>query len=185
MAEPDTNVTTEKAETVETTETTELAKLRAEIAKQKAALDKATKEAGDYRKALRAKQTEEEANAEEKRLADEERDRKLAEYEKRFVVAETSKKIMGFVGDEATANAVAEHLFGADNIEAALAALQKAWTAKEKTLRLEYGKIPAPGVGSASGPTLTKEQLDAMSYLQRVEFANKYPDEYAKLTGRT
>ena len=91
----------------------------------------------------------------------------------------------GAATDEATANAVAEHLFGADNIEAALAALQKAWTAKEKTLRLEYGKIPAPGVGSASGPTLTKEQLDAMSYLQRVKFANKYPDEYAKLTGRT
>ena len=143
MAEPDTNVT-ETTEAVETTENTELAKLRAEFAKQKAALDKATKEAGDYRKALRAKQTEEEVAAEEKRLADEARDKKLAEYERRFVVAETSKKIMGFVGDEATANAVAEHLFGADDIDAALTALQRHGRQRKKRFDWNTGKSPHP-----------------------------------------
>ena len=59
MAELDTNVNAEvqpekAAETQETTESTELARLKAEMAKQKAALDKATKEAGDYKKQLRA-----------------------------------------------------------------------------------------------------------------------------------
>ena len=91
---------------------------------------------------------------------------------------------MGFVGDEQTANSVAEYLYGAEDVDAALTAIQKAWTAKEKALRLEYGKIPAPGVGSGEGATITKAQLDAMSYTERVGFANKYPEEYEKIMGR-
>lgn len=189
MAELDTNVTetteTAEVETVETNENPELAKLRAELAKQKAALDKATKEAAESKRALRAKQSAEEAAAEEAKETAEAQAKELADLRKRFAVAETSKKVMAFVSDEATSNTVAEYLYGAEDVDAALAAIQKAWIAKEKALRLEYGKIPAPGVGGADGPTLTKEQLDGMSYLQRVEFATKHPDEYAKLMGRT
>ena len=190
MADTETTVTeikeTPEVETVETetTESPEIAKLRAELAKQKAALDKATKEAGDAKKALRAKQSAEEAAAEEAKEAAEARDKELAELRKRFAVAETSKKVMGFVGDEQTANSVAEYLYGAEDVDAALTAIQKAWTAKEKALRLEYGKIPAPGVGSGEGATITKAQLDAMSYTERVGFANKYPEEYEKIMGR-
>lgn len=178
--------TTTEAETTETKqeESVELAKLRSELAKQKAALDKATKEAGDYRKALRAKQSEEEIAAEEKKAADEARDKELAELRKKFAVAETSKQIMKFVADEAVSSRIAEDLYGAADVDAAIAAFQKAWAAKEKALRLEFGKIPAPGAGSSDGPTVTKEQLDAMSYRERVEFATKHPDEYNKLMGR-
>ena len=190
MADTETTVTeikeTPEVETVETesTESPEIAKLRAELAKQKAALDKATKEAGDAKKALRAKQSAEEAAAEEAKEAAEARDKELAELRKRFAVAETSKKVMGFVGDEQTANSVAEYLYGAEDVDAALTAIQKAWTAKEKALRLEYGKIPAPGVGAGEGVSITKAQLDAMSYSERVGFANKYPEEYEHLMGR-
>ena len=183
MADIDTNVNQEttvetettnvESETTNANESAEIARLRAELAKQKAALDKATKEAGDVRKQLRAKQTAEEAAAEE-----------LAELRKRFAVAETSKKAMSFLGDEATATSVAEYLYGAEDVDAALTAIQKAWTAKEKSLRLEFGKIPAPGVGSGDGVTITREQLDAMTYLQRVEFANKHPEDYERLMGR-
>ena len=189
MAELDTNVTeiTEEVETVETeaTDNAELAKLRSELAKQKAALDKATKEAAESKRALRAKQSAEEAASEEAKEAAEARDKELAELRKKFAVAEISKKVMGFLGDEPTASTVADYLYGAEDVDAALTAIQKAWTAKEKALRLEYGKIPAPGVGGADGPMLTKEQLDGMTYVQRVEFATKHPDEYAKLMGRT
>ena len=190
MADTETTVTenTEKTEVetaeTETAENPEVAKLRAEIAKQKAALDKATKEAAESKRALRAKQSAEEAAAEEAKEAAEARDKELAELRKRFAVAETSKKVMAFVGDEQTANTVAEYLYGADDVDAALTAISKAWTAKEKALRLEYGKIPAPGVGSGEGTTITKAQLDAMSYTERVGFANKYPEEYEKLMGR-
>lgn len=190
MAELETTVTenTKNTETkvneVEQNENPEIAKLKAELAKQKAALDKATKEAGDAKKALRAKQSAEEAAAEEAKEAAEARDKELAELRKKFAVAETSKKVMGFVGDEQTANSVAEYLYGAEDIDAALAAFNKAWTAKEKALRLEYGKIPAPGVGASDGVTISKAQLDAMTYTERIKFANEHPDDYEKLMGR-
>ena len=194
MAELDTNTNpettlednpeTKPAEGNKLDENAEIAKLKADLAKQKAALDKATKEAGDYRKQLRAKQSEEEIAAEEKRAQDEARDKELAELRKKFAVAETSKKVMTFVGDEATSNTVAEYLYGAEDVDAAIVAIQKAWTAKEKALRAEYGKIPPPGVGSGDGVTVTKEQLDAMTYLQRVKFANEHPTDYERLMGR-
>lgn len=194
MAELDTNVSTEttvetetnttETQTPETSENAEIARLRAEMAKQKAALDKATKEAAESKRALRAKQSAEEAAAEEAKETAEAQAKELAELRKRFAVAETSKKAMAFLGDETAANSVAEYLYGAEDVDAALTAIQKAWTAKEKALRLEFGRIPAPGVGSGDGVTVTKEQLDAMDYLQRVEFATKHPEDYEKLMGR-
>lgn len=190
MADVDTNVneTVENTETVETVENdnenSEIAKLRAEMAKQKAALDKATKEAAESKRALRAKQSAEEIAAEEKRIADEARDNELNELRKRFSVAESSKKIMSFVGDETVANTVAEYLYGAEDVDGAIDAFNKAWIAKEKKLRMEFGRLPAPGVGGSDGPTVTKEQLNTMTYTERIKFANEHPDEYERLMGR-
>lgn len=190
---PDTAQTTATQVTVPSTQeatvppvdnSAETAKLNAEMAKLKAALDKATKEAGDAKKALRAKQSAEEAAAEEAKEQQEAQAKELAELRKKFVVAETSKKVMGFVGDEAAASEVAEYLYGAEDVDAALSLINKAWTAKEKALRLEYGKIPAPGAGASDGPTLTKEQLDSLSYKERVKFAREHANEYNQLMGR-
>lgn len=192
MAENDANVNqneeidkNENFDDVKTSEdVAELAKLKAELAKSKAALDKATKEAAENKRALRAKQSAEEIAAEEKRIADEERDKELNELRKRFAVAETSKKVMAFVGDETVSTTVAEYLYGAEDIDGAIDAISKAWIAREKKLRMEFGRLPAPGVGSTEGSTVTKEQLNAMSYTERVNFANTHPDEYNKLMGR-
>lgn len=191
MAELDTNVEVntepeveESAETGKGNENAELAKLRAEFAKQKAALDKATKEAGDYRKQLRAKQSAEEVAAEEAKALQQSMQEELEQLRKEKAVAATTAKIMPLVTDGEVAAQIAEYLYGADDVDAALTAIQKAWTAKEKALRLEYGKIPAPGVGGSDGPTVTKAQLDAMKFTDRVKFANEHPEEYNKLMGR-
>lgn len=192
MAENDANVIqneeidkNENANDVKTSEdVAELAKLKAELAKSKAALDKATKEAAENKRLLRAKQSAEEIAAEEKRIADEERDKELNELRKRFAVAETSKKVMAFVGDETVSTTVAEYLYGAEDIDGAIDAISKAWIAREKKLRMEFGRLPAPGVGNTEGSTVTKAQLDDMSYTERVKFATKNPDEYERLMGR-
>lgn len=175
--QPETNVET-------TNESAEIAKLKAEMAKLKSANDKLAKENADKTKQIRAKQSAEEAAAEEAKEQQEAQAKELAELRKKFAVAETSKKVMSFIGDETVSSEVAEYLYGAEDIDAALAAINKAWTAKEKALRLEFGKIPAPGVGASDGPTLTKEQLDAMGYMERAKFANEHPVEYNKLMGR-
>jgi hypothetical protein len=194
MAELDTNVTAEvepeaenkEQETVSetVTETAELAKLRAEMAKQKAALDKATKEAGDYKKQLRAKQSAEEIAAEEAKVQQEALMQELETLRKEKAVAATTAKITPMIGDSEAAGQIAEYLYGAEDVDAALTAIQKAWTAKEKALRLEFGKIPAPGAGASDGPTITREQLDGMKFPERVKFMNEHRDEYEKLMGR-
>ena len=177
--------TTQTQEQQTAEESAEIARLKAEMAKQKAALDKATKEAGDYRKQLRAKQTAEEIAAEDMKAQTEARDKELNELRKKFAVMEASKAVLVQIGgDESAATKIAEYLYGAADVDGALGEIQKIMAAKEKALKLEYGKIPAPGVGAADGPTITAEQLKAMGYKDRLEFANKHPDEYNKLMGR-
>lgn len=165
-------------------ESVDIAKMRAELARMKAAMDKAAKEAGDAKKALRAKQTAEEAAAEEQKEAREAMEKELAELRKERTVAQTSKKVFTFIQDEAAATSVANNLYGAEDADAAIDAIAKAWIAREKKLKIEYGRVPAPGVGASDGPVITKEQLDAMTLAERVEFATNHPEEYKKLMGR-
>lgn len=187
MTELETNV-----ETVEQTEQTEqtgqqdagAAQAKADLAKMKAALDKATKEAAEYKRALRAKQTAEEAAAETEKEQREAIEKELNELRKERAVANSSKRVMSIIPDEKTATSIAEALYGAADIDLAIDTIAKAWTAKEKALRLEFGKIPAPGVGGTEGPTITRAQLDGYTLEERSAFAQKHPDEYNKLMGR-
>lgn len=165
-------------------ESAEIARLKADLAKQKAALDKATKEAGDAKKALRAHQSAEEAAAEAEKERQEAIEKELAELRKERAVAVTSKRVFAIVQDESMANTIAGALYGAEDVDAALTAFQKAWTAKEKALKMEYGRIPAPGIGSAEGTGMTRGQLDSLAYKDRLAFKTEHPDEYEKLMGR-
>jgi len=193
MAEVETNTETIETGTVtdtntevtpESEENAELAKSRAEMVKLKAALDKATKEAAESKRALRAKQTAEEAAAEAEKERQATIEQELAELRKERDVGIATKRLMSFVQDEKMATGIAEALYGAADIDLAVDTLNKVWQAREKALKLEYGRVPPPGVGATDGPTITKEQLDAMGLMERFDFANKHPDEYNKLMGR-
>ena len=162
----------------------ELAKLRTELAKQKTSLDKATKEAADYKRQLKSRMTVDEAAAEEKKIADEALKSELEDLRKKIAVAELSKTVVTLGGDENASDKIASMLYGADDAEGALREIQKIWTAREKALRLEFSKVPAPSSGSTEGPTITKEQLSGLGYKERLEFARKNPEEYNKLMGR-
>ena len=130
----------------------ELAKLKLELAKQKEAINKATKEAADYKRQLRAKQTAEEIAAEEKKAQDEAQAKEIEELRREVARAKTVKNVMAKLGtDEEASGKISEYLYGAEDIENALTEIQRAWVAKEKALRLEYGKVPAPGAGGANG----------------------------------
>ena len=129
----------------------QIEQLKADMAKQKAALDEATSEAGKYRKELRAKQTQEEIDAANKKEQQEQRDREFAELQKKVAKAEGTKAVMAKLGvDEDTAGKIAECLVGCEDSNNALLLIQKAWEAKEKALRLEFGKIPGPGAGGSN-----------------------------------
>lgn len=170
MAETETTtVTTEAVDTDSSTENTEqandtgaeeLLKVKADYAKLKAALDKATKEAGDARKALRAKQSAEEIAAEEQKAKDEAAQKELEELRREVANTKAAKAVMSELGaDEKTSGKIAEFLYGAQDRDAALAEIKNLWAAKEKALRLEFGRVPAPGVGASNGDDAETEAI--------------------------
>ena len=130
----------------------ELARLKLELAKQKEAINKATKEAADYKRQLRAKQSEEEIAAEEKKAAEEAARKENEELKKELAKIKTVKSVMGKIGtDEEVSGRIADYMYGAEDAEAALTEIQRYIVAREKALRLEFGKIPAPGTGGVNG----------------------------------
>lgn len=162
-----------------------IAKLEAENAKQKKSIDNATKEAAQYKRQLREHQTVEEAAAEELKAAKEANEAELNELRKKFAVMETTKNVaVKLSSDEATAEKIANMLYGAEDADGALIEIQKLMAAREKAMKLEFGKIPAPSAGGTDGPTITRNQLDGMGYKERLDFSRKHPEEYNKLMGR-
>ena len=144
----------------EQNEGAEVSKLKADLLRQKQALDKATKEAADYKKQLRARQTAEEAAEEDRKAQEEARDKELSELRMRFAVMENSKNVLAKIGgDEAAAGRIAEFLYGASDPDGVLTEIGKIIAAREKAIRAEYGKVPAPGAGSADGPVMTKADI--------------------------
>ena len=130
----------------------QIEQMKADMAKQKKALDDATKEAGDYRKQLKAKMTQAEIDEANKKEAEEKQAARLAELEKEVARTRSSKSVMAKLGvDEENAGKIAECLIGCEDIDNALLLIQKTWEAKEKALRLEFGKIPGPGAGGSGG----------------------------------
>lgn len=158
----------------------QLEQLKAEMAKQKAALDKATKEAGDARKALKAKMTQEEIDAVNKKEEEEKAAARLAELEKEVARTRSSKSVMAKLGvDEDTAGKIAECLIGCEDIDNALLLIQKTWEAREKALKLEYGKIPGPGAGGGSEDKEMQQALELAKELgqRRAQSSNSVRDQ--------
>lgn len=145
----------------------QLEQLKAELARQKAAVDKATHEASDYKKAmneakkqLTAKMTQAEIDEANKKEAEEKQAARLAELEKEVARTKTSKSVMAKLGvNEEEAGKIAEYMIGCEDIDNALLLIQKTWEAKEKALRLEFGKIPGPGAGGGSEDKEMEEAL--------------------------
>lgn len=158
----DTEPEVTETKTTEANDSAEIARLKSELAKQKAAMDKATKEAAESKRLLRAKQTAEEAAAEAEKERQEAIEKELNELRKERAVAQVSKRVFTFVQDEKSATSIAESLYGAEDADAVVDAFSKAWAAREKALKLEYGKVPAPGAGSPDGTPMTKAQIMAI-----------------------
>lgn len=131
-----------------------------EMARLKRAVDKATSEAADYKRQLRAKQTDDEAN----KAAAEEKQRELTEkYEALLRESNLSKhaakfKSLGF-GDSEAAEA-AEALLDGD-FDKVFAATAKAKTEFERTIRADVVKnsTPRPEQGSGGKTQMTKEEI--------------------------
>ena len=152
----------------------EIERLKAEMAKQKAALDKATKEAAESKRQLKARMTQEEIAAKEKEEADAQAAQELDDLRRKVARGETVKSVMGKLGlDEDSAGNLADHLYGAADIDNALLEIQKAWQLKETALRKEYGKITGPGAGADSNSPEAKGVQRAIAIGQQRKAVNE------------
>lgn len=139
----------------------QIEQMKLDMAKQKKALDEATSEAGKYRKELQANKTKEQLEADAKKEEAEKNAARLAELEKTVAMTQASKSVMSNLGvDEATAEKIAESLIGCENVENALLLIKQAWTAREKALKIEYGKIPGPGAGGSNEDKETQAAIE-------------------------
>lgn len=193
-AEPEVKSTDKgKAESTPETETpkvedllAEMAQMKADMARNKNALDKALREKGEITKKLREKQTAEEQEAEAKAEAEAaraereaEKDKIIAQYEARAMFAEMGiqgKDLEDAVnakveGDEKTVYSIIVKYFE-NKFETALKTEKSEW----------LGNRPQVNVGVGSNTTLTKEQFNQMSYKDRVELYNTDIETFKRLS---
>ena len=149
----------------------------------KETFDKAASEAAKYKKEARATMSE----AEQKALEDAEkyaaivaeRDKLLADK----TIAEHTSGLVALGYDEKTAKEVAAAFMNGD-FATVLSAQAKFVDAQKKSVIANAVKAtPKPPVGNADGVVMTKEKLRAMTPAERLEFSQKYPEEYKKIYG--
>lgn len=181
------NTTTEpnKPEVNEADFVNEIAQLKEELRKAKKEKDKASSEAANFKKALRAKQTTEEREAEELaeqiRLADEERETMRKELNHMKAVS-AYKDIQEEDAVELLIEAVSE----SDHSAIATILKNEIDKAVKEAVKAERIKIlkenPPANVGSVSGMQVSLGDFKKMSYQQRVALFNKDPELYKKLS---
>ena len=144
--------------------------------------DRAASDTANYKKQLRAKQSEDEqkaaADAEERaRLIEENNQLKLEK-----AIAENAKGLVAIGYDEKLATEVATALHNGD-AKAVIAAQAKFVDAQKKAVLAEAVKqTPAPPVGNGGEQTLTKAEFSKMSLKEQMEVYEKTPDLYNELT---
>lgn len=164
----------------------EIAQLKADMARNKNALDKALREKGEITKRLREKQTAEEAEAEAKAEAEAQRAEREAEMEKKIATYEARSMFaeMGLVGQDLETAVQAK----IDGDESAVYSVivkyfENKYESALKTKESEWlGNRPQVNVGVGEGTTLTKEQFDNMTYKEKAELYEKDIETYKRFS---
>lgn len=150
--------------------------------KWKAALDKATAEAAKFKKELREKQTEAERLEAERKEAEEEKDKRIAELEKRNLLADQKSNFLKVGYSEELAEKSAQAMVDGDfsTVFANLGTFISERDKKKEAELLDKTKRPTGGSGSQ---TVTKEQFDKMSFTERNKLFTDNPELYHELKG--
>lgn len=148
----------------------------------KALFDKTASELAAAKKALREKQTDEEAKEAERAAKDAAimAELEALRHEKLVSTYITAYMAMGY--DEKLAKATAEAMAKGDT-ETVFKNQKVHLESREKALRTELlMQTPDPAPGNPN-PAMTKEKLKAMSPTERYEFSVKNPEEYKTIYG--
>lgn len=190
MANETTSNVTETTETTVVEETTteatptveelsaQIAQLTADRDKYKSANDKLSKESADYKRQLRAKQTAEEQQAEEKAEADRLQKEELENLKKEL---NHNKAVNAYknVRDEKMVETLIEAVSDDDH-NAIADIMEKYANARVKEAQAEWMKSrPRVNMGGEGG--ITKEQFEAMSLTEKSKLYRENKAEYDRL----
>ena len=159
MADENKDVTTTETTEEQNDVALELAQAKADLAKMKLTLDKTLKEKGEVTKALRAKQTAEERDAEEKAEADRAREAELEEVKKEL---NHMKAVSAYkeLSDEKVVEALIDAVSDADH--AAIANILSQEVAKAvKVAQAEWMKS-RPQVSSGDYASMSVDEIMAI-----------------------
>ena len=174
--------TNEEVTTTEETSTVDVSASEKEIAKLKALLSKANSEAANFKRELRAKQSEEEiakAEAAERQAAME---NELNELRKANTINGFKAKYLGLGFDDSLADSTAKALADGDN-DAVFANLKVfADNLKKSAVASAMANQSGMTTGSTT-PEITKEQFDNMSYAEKSELFERNKELYDLLNG--
>ena len=147
----------------------------------KITFDKTASDLAAAKKALREKQTDEEAKAQKE---NEERAALIArveELEKEKTINSYVNSFLGLGYDEKTAKATAEALATGD-MDLVFINQKKHTEHREKLLRAELLKETPPPAGGKT-VTFTREDILKMTLAEQVKFAAEHPEQYKEIYG--
>ena len=154
--------------------------LSAEVEKYKNAASKANSEAADWRKKHNALLSEEE---QKKQANDEELTtlrQRVADMEKKELIAGHKAKFLAMGYDEALADATAKAMVDGDT-DKVFANHKKFLEAHDKSIKAELlGDTPKPPAGGEGGG-MTLEKFRKLSPQERHDFSVNHPEEYKEL----
>ena len=147
----------------------------------KATFDKTASDLAAAKKALREKQTDEEAKAQKEAEERAALLARVAELEKEKTINSNVNSFLGLGYDEKTAKATAEALATGD-MDLVFINQKKHTETREKMLRAELLKETPPPAGGKT-VTKTKEDILKMTLAEQAQFAAENPEEYKKIYG--
>lgn len=154
-----------------------------EVARLKAALNKATGEASDYKKQLREQMSAEDKAKADREAADKAKDDLIAELQRKQAVTEYTAKLIGLGIDETEAKKTAETMpNGLD--DSFFSTLTNFKGQIERNIKAKITKdTPRPDGGNNNNQGITKDDFNKMGYKERLELKQNNPTEYENLKG--
>lgn len=148
----------------------------------KSVFDKTAKEAAEFKRQLRAKQTDEENLKQQRDEEIETMKQELETLKKEKQLSELTSNFLGLGFDETLAQSTAKaQLEG--NMGVVFANYKKFNESIEKKVKAELIKnTPQPGAGSGNDKK-TIEDLKKMSIEERAKFSMEHPEEYKEIYG--
>ena len=151
-----------------------------DIEKLKNSVTKANKEASDYKKQLNQYLTEDEKRKQEEQAAREKLQESYDLLLKETTIAKSKAKYLSLGYDEKLAENTAEALFNGD-MDIVFDNQRKFNESLEKKIKAEViDSTPRPKGGNSTN-SFTRDDLQKMSLEDRLNFAEKNPDEYKQI----